>query len=103
MITINTHTLIKEMIAHGITEKHAEIMVNKFVNQKQFKQLEETIVKPSEFKEAVGKLESKIDKLEYSIKLDIAKTKNETLYWLIPFFLTNIGLIITVLLRMLAK
>ena len=82
---INTHTLIKEMIAHGVTEKHAEIMVNKFVSQKQFKQLEENVVKPSEFTIAVNKLENSIA---------LVKSEISSLKWMIPLYF---GLVVLIL------
>jgi hypothetical protein len=121
MITIDTHTVVKNLVASGFTEKEAENMLLSFSTKEETKQLEESVVKPSEFKEAINdlrhdianfknelkgdiaKLDHKIIEAKSELRVDIAKTKNEILYWMIPFFLTNIGLIAAVLLRILAK
>ena len=122
---LNTHTLIKSMVSHGLPESVAEDIVNNFASEERVNKLEASMIKPSEFKEAINDLrhdiadlknelksdiaelrsELKLDivELRSELKLDISKTKNEILYWMIPFFLTNIGLIAAVLLRILAK
>ncbi len=111
---LNAHTLIKSMVSHGLPESVAEDIVNNLASEERVNKLEESMIKPSEFKEAIkdlrhdiadlkNELKSDIAELRSELKLDISKTKNEILYWMIPFFLTNIGLIAAVLLRILAK
>jgi hypothetical protein len=111
---LNAHTLIKSMVSHGLAESVAEDIVNNLASEERVNKLEESMIKPSEFKEAINKLDSRMNEfskdlrhdiaeLRSELKLDISKTKNEILYWMIPFFLTNIGLIAAVLLRILAK
>lgn len=100
---LNAHTLIKSMVSHGLAESVAEDIVNNLASEERVNKLEQTMIKPSEFKEAINDLRHDIAELRSELKLDISKTKNEILYWMIPFFLTNIGLIAAVLLRILAK
>ena len=121
MITVDTHAIVKTLVANGFTENEAESMLLSFSTKEETKQLEESVVKPSEFREAINKLDSSINKLDNrmseltkdlrhdmanfknELKLDIAKTKNEILYWMIPFFLTNVGLIVTIILKLLVN
>ena len=85
MSTIGTYTLLKEMVAHGLSEKVAEDIVNNFVTQEQLKELEAKVIKPSEFQEAINLLRADIAKIRTEIaeiKTEIANTKYEIIKWL---------------------
>ena len=88
MITVDTHVAVKKLVASGFTENEAEDMISSFVIQEQFKQLEENVVKPSEFKEAIkdlrhdiadlsNKLDSRITEVKNELKSDIAELRSE--------------------------
>jgi len=71
MALIDTHTTVKKFIKHGFSEEQAEVIVET-INEKNT--------------ELVTKNDLNIALLE--LKTDLLK-------WMIPFFLTIIGLIIT--------
>lgn len=101
MINIDTHSAFKKFIAADVPEKQAEIIIN-FVNESISKQ---HFISEKEYADLVTKtdlLEIKSElKLEINeVRTEIEKAKNSILYWMIPFFLTNIGLVIAVLLKL---
>ena len=65
---IDTHALIKKIVALGVDEKKAEFAVNNFVSQEQ---LEQSVIKLSEFKEAINSLQTNITKLDHKIEASI--------------------------------
>ena len=77
MMMIDTHALVKEIVALGVDEKKAEFAISKFVSMERFIELEKSVVKPSEFKEAITLLRNDIVELRNEQKLDIAELKTE--------------------------
>ena len=71
MTLINTHATVKKLIKNGFSEQQAESLV-KIVNSKN----DEVVTKND-------------------LKIAILELKSDLLKWMIPFFLTIIGLIIT--------
>jgi hypothetical protein len=71
MTLINTHATVKKLIKDGFSEKQAESLVE-IVNSKN----DEVVTKND-------------------LKIAILELKSDLLKWMIPFFLTIIGLIIT--------
>ena len=81
MMMIDTHALVKEIVALGVDEKKAEFAINNFVSQEQ---LEQSVVKPSEFREAmallrndIANLDRKIGEVKSELKSDISELRNE--------------------------
>jgi hypothetical protein len=71
MALLNTHTTVKKFMKHGFSEEQAEVIVDAINNQN-------------------TELVTKND-----LNIAILELKTDLLKWMIPFFLTIIGLIIT--------
>ena len=89
MARVDTHQLIKNFIASGTSEKQAEMFIDAA-----------TIIAKEEIdalKKDHPNLATKTDLLELKseLKAEIKDIKIDLLKWMIPFFLTIIGLIIT--------
>lgn len=119
MITIDTHAVVKNLVASGFTEKEAENMLLSFSTKEETKRLEESVVKPSEFKEAINKLDSTINKLDgrmgeltkdlrhdianvsnkldikiAEVRTDIANTKYEIIKWLAGIIISTAAVMV---------
>ena len=96
MARIDTHQLIKDLVEGGLSEKTSEILgkaffnsnnVENFVTKEQFTHLEK--------EQSDIKTDLAVIKQTMATKTDLAEMKTDILKWMIPFFLTIIGLIIT--------
>ncbi len=78
MAILNTHAVVKKFTQHGFTEEHAELIVDAINDQSdQLATKNDLALLKAELREEIK-----------DIKIDLLK-------WMIPFFLTIIGLIIT--------
>ncbi len=86
MAFVNTNTRINQFIEHGFTKEQAEFLVEEIANEDSTKiKIDiEVIKRTMATKEDLEKLRTEIK----DIKIELLK-------WMIPFFLTIIGLIIT--------
>ncbi len=110
MTIINTHIVYKELVEIGISKEHAEIFVNRFATKTEFEELEKSVVKPSEFTIAISDLRhdisdiknglnNNISELKNELKLNISDIKWDILKWIMPLFIANIGVMITLLIN----
>jgi hypothetical protein len=79
MAISNTNTRINQFIEHGFTKEQAKFLVEEIANEDSTK----------------IKIDVEVIKRTMVTKSDLAEMKTDILKWMIPFFLTIIGLIIT--------
>jgi len=79
MAIVSTNTRINKFIEHGFTKEQAEFLVEEIENEDSTK----------------IKIDVEVIKRTMVTKSDLAEMKTDILKWMIPFFLTIIGLIIT--------
>jgi hypothetical protein len=79
MAFVNTNTRINQFIKHGFTKEQAEFLVEEIANEDLTK----------------IKIDVEVIKRTMVTKSDLAEMKTDILKWMIPFFLTIIGLIMT--------
>ena len=120
---LNAHTLIKSMVSHGLAESVAEDIVNNLASEERVNKLEESMIKPSEFTVAINnlrhdiadlknelksdiselrselkgdiaKLDHKIIEAKGELRVDIAKSKNDNLQWMMTLFVATVGMIL---------
>jgi hypothetical protein len=73
MATIDTHAIIKELIASGTPEKQAEVLVSRFVVKEELSSVEKDHSRLATKLDIMG-LESRINSLDTNIKWIIALT-----------------------------
>jgi len=78
MATTDTHSIVKALVASGVKEKEAEVLVSNFVSKSEFLELEK-------------------DRLGLATKHDLEVLKNEIIKSAIPFFFSIMGLLIGVI------
>jgi hypothetical protein len=78
-ISNTTNTRINQFIEHGFTKEQAEFLVEEIENEDSTK----------------IKIDVEVIKRTMVTKSDLTEMKTDILKWMIPFFLTIIGLIIT--------
>lgn len=96
MHSFDTHAHVKALITSGLEEPQAEAIVNTFVKSREYdfanlatKEQVDAIVK--ELAQFVTKEE---------LKAEIATLHLNILKWMLPFFITIIGMIATIMFRM---
>ena len=104
MAAIGTYTLVKEMVAHGLSESAAEDIVNNFATQEQLKELEAKVIKPSEFQEAINLLRSDMAAIKNDIagvkieiaqvRTEIANSKADIIKWLAGLIISTAAVIV---------
>ena len=83
MAIVSTNSRINKFIEHGFTKEQAEFLVEEIVNEDSTKiKIDVEVIKRT--------MATKTD-----FRLAILELKTDLLKWMIPFFLTIIGLIIT--------
>lgn len=89
MAILNTHAVVKKFTQHGFTEEHAELIVDAINDQSdQLATKNDLVMLKAELKSEILEIKSELREEIKDIKIDLLK-------WMIPFFLTIIGLIIT--------
>lgn len=102
MHAFDTHKYIKELQGTGFNEAQAEVIVksllesreynfSKLATREQLAMLESSINNKLEALE--GKMDFKIENLRNELKADIANAQVTIIKWMIPFFITIIGMI----------
>lgn len=96
MAILNTHAVVKKFTQHGFTEEHAELIVDTINDQSdQLATKNDLAMLKTEIKADIIEVKTDLKKDISDIKSDLAEIKTDILKWMIPFFLTIIGLIIT--------
>lgn len=85
---LNTHTLLKELVAIGLSEKLAEDFVDNIVTKDQLKDSNEQLVTKSDLKIAVLELKTEINELRTEMRNDKK--------WIIPILIGMLTLMIKV-------
>ncbi|MBM3467725.1 MAG: hypothetical protein FJX70_07870 [Alphaproteobacteria bacterium] len=89
MAILNTHAVVKKFTQHGFTEEHAELIVDAINDQS------DQLATKNDLAMLKTELKAEILEVKTELKAEIKDTKIDLLKWMIPFFLTIIGLIIT--------
>lgn len=117
----DTHKYVKELQGTGFNESQAEVIVrsllesreynfSKLATRYQLTMLENSMSNKLEniensmnnrFEAIEGKLDFKIDNLRNEIKVEISNAQLTILKWMIPCFITTIGMIIGILIKLL--
>lgn len=96
MAILNTHAVVKKFTQHGFTEEHAELIVDAINDQSdQLATKNDLAMLKAELKADMTELRAEILKVKSELREEIKDIKIDLLKWMIPFFLTIIGLIIT--------
>jgi hypothetical protein len=96
MAILNTHAVVKKFTQHGFTEEHAELIVDAINDQSdQLATKNDLIMLKTELKANITEIKAELKGDISSLKEEIKEIKIDLLKWMIPFFLTIIGLIIT--------
>ena len=89
MRTFDTHKYIKELTKSGFKEAQAEVLVKSLLESREY-----------DFSTLATR--EQLTALEEKLQRSISDVKYDLLKWMIPFYLTIIGLIVTILFRMLS-
>jgi hypothetical protein len=89
MAILNTHAVVKKFTQHGFTEEHAELIVDAINDQS------DQLATKNDLAMLKTEINAKIIEIKSELKEEIKDIKIDLLKWMIPFFLTIIGLIIT--------
>lgn len=89
MAILNTHAVVKKFTQHGFTEEHAELIVDAINDQS------DQLATKNDLAMLKTELKSEILEIKSELREEIKDIKIDLLKWMIPFFLTIIGLIIT--------
>ncbi|WP_316354046.1 coiled-coil domain-containing protein [Candidatus Trichorickettsia mobilis] len=113
MTIINTHSVVKNLIAHGWTENQAEVMTDLFsqcATKDQLDEIKQTMVTKAELMEVKTNLKAEIMEVKAEImevRTEIIKIENkitdiklDLLKWTMPMFMTTIGLMVSILIKM---
>lgn len=73
MITLDTHAIVKDLVASGVPEKQAEVLVAKFVSKEQLGNLDEKVATKSD----IAEVRSEIAEVKSELKMDMAILKTE--------------------------
>ncbi len=73
MITLDTHAIVKDLVASGVPEKQAEVLVAKFVSKEQLGNLDEKVATKSD----IAEVRSEIAEVKSELKADIAAVRSE--------------------------
>lgn len=87
--TFDTHHHIKELVKSGFKEKQAEVIVKGMLQSREH-----------DFSQAATK--EFVEATKNELKADIVTSQNNILKWIIPLFLTNIGMVIAIILKYLS-
>ena len=100
MTIINTHSVVKNLIAHGWTESQAEVMTDLFhqcATKDQLDEIKQTMVTKTELKSKIMEVKAEIIKMENKI----TNIKFGLLKWtVLSMFITTIGLMVSILIKM---
>jgi hypothetical protein len=77
MITLDTHAIVKDLVASGVPEKQAEVFVAKFVPKEQLGDLDERVATKADIVEVRSELKSDIIELRSELKSDIEKVNSK--------------------------
>lgn len=77
MITLDTHAIVKDLVASGVPEKQAEVFVAKFVPKEQLGDLDERVATKADIVEVRSELKCDIIELRSELKSDIAKVNSK--------------------------
>lgn len=80
MITLDTHAIVKDLVASGVPEKQAEVFVAKFVPKEQLGDLDERVATKADIVEVRSELKSDIAKV--NSKIDQLKTEFAYMKWI---------------------
>lgn len=89
MAILNTHAVVKKFTQHGFTEEHAELIVDAINDQS------DQLATKNDLAMLKTEINAKIVEIKSELREEIKDIKIDLLKWMIPFFLTIIGLIIT--------
>jgi hypothetical protein len=87
--TFDTHHYIKKLLKSGLKEKQAEVIVKGMLQSRE-----------QDFSQAATK--EFVEATKNELKVDIAASQNNILKWIIPLFLTNIGMVIAIIIKFLS-
>jgi hypothetical protein len=84
MITLDTHAIVKDLVASGVPEKQAEVFVAKFVPKEQLGDLDERVATKadivevrSELKSDIAQVRAELAEVRTELKNDIAELRTE--------------------------
>jgi hypothetical protein len=89
MAILNTHAVVKKFTQHGFTEEHAELIVDAINDQS------DQLATKNDVAMLKTEINAKIVEIKSELREEIKDIKIDLLKWMIPFFLTIIGLITT--------
>ena len=95
-LAIHTHDLYNELIAAGLTDKQADIVVRKFVTNEQLEDVKSDFVIRTDLDSIITKIESKLDTLDSKIEISTAKMdlkiealKSDLIRWMVGLLIMS--------------
>ena len=96
--TFDTHSVIKRLQKKGFPEEQAEAIVSTIMESREFD------LSKIATKEQISMLQRDIEEIKnemknFATKADISEVKYDLLKWLIPFMMTIVALMITIMFK----